>query len=521
LRVDSGTYSENVIVDKSITLIADSASTVIEGNDIDDTLHVTADNVVISGFTITGTVGTSGTGIFLDHVSGCMIIGNIISANPDFGIAIGSDSYGSSKNTISGNRLIGNNVGIHLSSLSTANLIYHNLIAQNTIQAEAGSGSNSWDNGYPSGGNCWGEYRGEDHNHGPDQNIAGSDGINDAQYAVNRNNVDLYPLYVYLAIHQFQVDIDTQLTPITIETNAGITEISSTFNTLSFTAGGLGGFGSSGYLRAFVPSSQTTYLQVTIDSVPVEPLILEDGANSYVFFQFPFSSHSIIFLFGAEASVFFSTPAINGNTVDINGGAMPGSKVIDNGIDWNWGDGTPVEHHYFPNSHTYTSGGTFTLTVTAHYEDANGPFTASESVNIATLPEGQKSGGFNVRIDNSEGGGTVSYESSLSDGTVPVGSHVDLYLAAFDTIWGIKATPDSGRDFAQLTITGNDVSFQKEYTQLSNPTVVLVDSDGTITPTFIPSLQVPEYLYGALLSLAACFAAFILMKKPHINLRIK
>ena len=58
MRVDSGTYSENVIVDKSITLIADSASTVIEGNDIDDTLHVTADNVVISGFTITGTVGT-------------------------------------------------------------------------------------------------------------------------------------------------------------------------------------------------------------------------------------------------------------------------------------------------------------------------------------------------------------------------------------------------------------------------------------------------------------------------------
>jgi hypothetical protein len=32
---------------------------------------------------------------------------------------------------------------------------------------------------------------------------------------------------------------------------------------------------------------------------------------------------------------------------------------------------------------------------------------------------------------------------------------------------------------------------------------------------------VPEYTLGALLSLAACFAAFVAIKKPHLNLRVK
>jgi hypothetical protein len=59
------------------------------------------------------------------------------------------------------------------------------------------------------------------------------------------------------------------------------------------------------------------------------------------------------------------------------------------------------------------------------------------------------------------------------------------------------------------------------YDQTSNPVAILVYSDGTITANFGPSFVVPEYLYGALLSMAACFAAFIIIKRPRINLRIR
>ena len=50
----SGTYYENVIINKSITLIGNGTKdTIINGSGIDDVVYVTADWVNISGFTIT------------------------------------------------------------------------------------------------------------------------------------------------------------------------------------------------------------------------------------------------------------------------------------------------------------------------------------------------------------------------------------------------------------------------------------------------------------------------------------
>jgi len=64
------------------------------------------------------------------------------------------------------------------------------------------SPSNTWDDGYPSGGNYWSDYNGTDYYRGPHQNETGSDGIGDTPYifintAINRandDNVDRYPL---------------------------------------------------------------------------------------------------------------------------------------------------------------------------------------------------------------------------------------------------------------------------------------------------------------------------------------
>ena len=54
---------------------------------------------------------------------------------------------------------------------------------------------NSWDNGYPSGGNFWGYYPPEDDIYsGPDQDIPGRDGIRDTPKYIYTHGVDRYPL---------------------------------------------------------------------------------------------------------------------------------------------------------------------------------------------------------------------------------------------------------------------------------------------------------------------------------------
>jgi parallel beta-helix repeat protein len=77
-------------------------------------------------------------------------------------------------------------------SATTGILIYHNnFLANNTC---LDSGHNHWDHGYPSGGNYWADYKGQDKFSGPGQNISGSDGIGDTPYLIpDAGNRDRYP----------------------------------------------------------------------------------------------------------------------------------------------------------------------------------------------------------------------------------------------------------------------------------------------------------------------------------------
>jgi parallel beta-helix repeat protein len=101
------------------------------------------------------------------------------------------------------NAMIRNNIvrnstytGIYLSE-SADNMIYHNNFINNTIQAEVTTNyNNTWDNGYPSGGNYWSDYTGTDLYSGPDQNVPGSDFRGDTPYIINTNNTDYYPLTI-------------------------------------------------------------------------------------------------------------------------------------------------------------------------------------------------------------------------------------------------------------------------------------------------------------------------------------
>jgi parallel beta-helix repeat protein len=130
-------------------------------------------------------------GISLYGCSSNSISGNNIIANNYYGIWL----YSSSNNSISGNNIANNGYGIWLSESSNYNMIYHNNFIDNSDHVHIfGSYGNTWDDGYPSGGNYWSDYTDVDLYSGPYQNEAGSDGMWDHSYVIDGNNKDQYPL---------------------------------------------------------------------------------------------------------------------------------------------------------------------------------------------------------------------------------------------------------------------------------------------------------------------------------------
>lgn len=88
---------------------------------------------------------------------------------------------------------------------SSNNSIYHNTFADNFLDVydaawdcpDSGLTSasiNFWDSDYPPGGNYWSDYNGTDLYLGPAQDQIDSDGIGDAPYVIDANNIDHYPL---------------------------------------------------------------------------------------------------------------------------------------------------------------------------------------------------------------------------------------------------------------------------------------------------------------------------------------
>jgi parallel beta-helix repeat protein len=98
----------------------------------------------------------------------------------------------SDNNTITLNQITNNAYGIFLYD-SSNNMIYNNNFVANTHQAYTTLSTNEWNNGYPSGGNYWSDYRGVDLYKGLYQNVTGSDGIGDTPYIIQTPDQDKYP----------------------------------------------------------------------------------------------------------------------------------------------------------------------------------------------------------------------------------------------------------------------------------------------------------------------------------------
>ncbi len=193
IAIDAGTYYEHIEVHKSLTLVGeDRATTIIDGDGGGMVVKVTVDKVRLEGLT----VQSGSWGIFITESDFTVITGNIIRDN-QYGIYLLAvcQCDPSSNNTIINNIIQDNEVGIYL-DVSDYNTIYHNNFIDNTIHADIGVGEvNTWDNGYPSGGNYWSSSNTVDLVKGQDRNESGEDGLGDNPFNIKgAGNQDHYPL---------------------------------------------------------------------------------------------------------------------------------------------------------------------------------------------------------------------------------------------------------------------------------------------------------------------------------------
>ena len=168
IYVKVGTYYENVVVNKSLSLVGENRSTtIIDANGtLGTAVIITANDVTLSQFTIrnAGALGQPAPGIVIRNCNDTSITNNVISNNRE-----GIVDIGASRHYIADNVIINNKFGIGIGGLN--NILSNNSIINNDLggvflsDAETTiiNGNNVTNNGYVgiNVNNCWNTTIGE------------------------------------------------------------------------------------------------------------------------------------------------------------------------------------------------------------------------------------------------------------------------------------------------------------------------------------------------------------------------
>jgi parallel beta-helix repeat protein len=301
IQVSSGTYHENIFINKTLTLIGeDKNNTIIIGPGCGSTvIQANLTTVNISGFTIQN--GTNG--ITLEKCNSSNIQENILVRN-----SIGIWLHYSNSNTISDNILSDDWCGIQLCGHSSKNTIILNTIKDNaeglgitgednfiihnnfinnqnqTIIIE--SFHNNWNNTYE--GNYWSNYNGTD---------ADQDGIGDTPYLIDGNNQDNHPLMGMYS--EFKIQWEEKTYIVTTICNSTITNFD--FGTLyenaiSFNV--TGPEGTAGFCRILIPHAllDRNYTVLIDGSPPLmeKELPLSNSTHTYLYFTYTLTTRQVV-----------------------------------------------------------------------------------------------------------------------------------------------------------------------------------------------------------------------------------
>jgi len=360
--VYAGTYYENIVVNKSLTIIGEERDfTIIDGAKNGTVVFIKANSVMIEGFTIRNSgpypyVGVHVERYFFGNVisnnkimnnsegvsvysSSANVISNNIISNNSEGITISfsinnviSDNlvisndnsgiylYFSGSNTISGNTLqnnlggvsayfssgnvISNNVvsdnrdGLTIALSSRQNLIYHNNFDNIFDVLTDPDLENSW--GYGGEGNYWSDYGGQDLN---------GDGIGDFPHNITENNQDNYPLMGTFST--FNIVMSTKEYSVTVISNSTVSdlkfEIGEETGNKIISYNVLSANDSIGFSRIMIPLELMAYPYfVLMDGSEIIPTLLNITSESaYLYFTYLIQNSTISVVSSRTMQLYF------------------------------------------------------------------------------------------------------------------------------------------------------------------------------------------------------------------------
>jgi parallel beta-helix repeat protein len=445
------------------------------------------------------------------------LIGNNITANSWYGIGVWSSS---NHNSLIENHIERNGFGIEFWDQSSNNTVYHNNFRENRDQTLIFNSTNLWDDGYPSGGNYWGDYVGFDSHSGPYQNETGNDGIIDTYYSINEKNLDRYPL-----IAEFS-SFNTPTGPaVSVVSNSTVEDFEyfSLNRTIVMHVSNRTADQIYGFCRLTIPHSLVLppYV-ITVSNNPVPYSTLsEDENTSIIYFSYPHSLQEIVIRTADTTPPTIAILYPENETYPVNSTAL--TFTVDEPTSWIGYSLDGLTNVTITGNITLTSLSEGSHQIVIYANDTTGNMGSSNmtSFTVDTKPPNITHVAQDPLANNVQPGNTVKVNFTVTDNSSAV-TQVTLSYSANGGAWfNVSATNLHG-DLFNATIPafpkGTNVTYVVTAVDTVNNSVTTIQMGFEYRYQVIPEFPA-ESVFLALTALALFIMAVTQREKVGNNVR--